>query len=127
MTPPSTLLDLSFLAALTDVHDEGHHDAVITYRELVAAYERGEVRLRARHDHLELICRTDPTMRRHLLAPVERISVARQYRRAAHRLDVPAALTLVVMHRERIRYLTRTPELCQSQPAEAVETDKVAG
>jgi predicted nucleic acid-binding protein len=127
MTPPSTLLDLSFLAALTDAHADHHDDAVATYRELVAAYERGEIRLRARHDHLELVCRTDPTLRKHLLAPVERISVARQYRRAARRLDTPDALTLVVMHRERIPHLTRTPELCQSQPAEAVETDKVPG
>lgn len=114
MTPPSTLLDLSFLQVLVDPRHASHEAALATYRELVDAYERHEMRLRARHDHLDAL---GGPVRQTVLAPVERISVAAQYRRAARRVRLPdeiaaritseaertdVAITLVVLRRERI-------------------------
>ena len=59
--------------------------------------------MRARADHLAAIDRTTVG---ELLAPVETIHVARQYRRQAHRLDggyePDVAVTMVVMRRESI-------------------------
>jgi predicted nucleic acid-binding protein len=105
MTPPTVLLDRSFLAALVDADHERATEAGQRYTELVARYCDHEIRLRARHDHLAEI---DPEVRRTLLAPVERISVARQFRRQAAQLELPfevdpdVAVTLVVMRRETI-------------------------
>jgi predicted nucleic acid-binding protein len=105
MTPPTVLLDRSFLAALVDPAHEHAAEATERYAELVGRYWDHEIRLRARHDHLGEV---SPELRRTLLAPVERISVARQFRRQAARLDLPfevdpdVAVTLVVMRRETI-------------------------
>jgi predicted nucleic acid-binding protein len=105
MTPPTVLLDRSFLAALVDESHERAAEAGQRYTDLVTRYRDHEIRLRARHDHLAEI---DPEVRRTLLAPVERISVARQFRRQADRLELPfevdpdVAVTLVVMRRETI-------------------------
>jgi hypothetical protein len=117
---PAVLLDATFLDALTlPEHPEHDRDDRVAeaYAQLLDAYEAHRLRLRARADHL---LRRD----RRLVAPVERISVADQYRRAAKRLmrtfdtsfspalrdsfggsfsvaeDV--AVSLVVMRRERI-------------------------
>ena len=104
MTPPSVLVDASFLAALTS-DDESTTVARGTYAGLVDAYERHEIRLRARADHL----RRHALHRRTLLAPIEAMPVARQHVRAGARLetslgiDADAAVTLVMMKRERIR------------------------
>lgn len=109
MTPPTVLLDLSFLAALVDPTHEHAADARERYPELVDHYRDHEIRLRARHDHLAEVCAAaGGDLRRTLLAPVERISVARQFRRQAARLELPfpvdpdVAITLVVMRRETI-------------------------
>ena len=105
MTPPTVLLDLSFLAALVDATHERSAEASERYAHLVDRYRDHEIRLRARHDHL---AEMDDEVRRTLLAPVERISVARQFRRQAARLELPfevdpdVAVTLVVMRRESI-------------------------
>lgn len=105
MTPPSVLVDRSFLDALVDAEHERRPDALNAYGALVDAYARHEIRLRARLDHLE----RHNAHRRTLFAPIEKLSVARQHLRAAARLEatlgVPAdvASTLVLMKRERIR------------------------
>jgi predicted nucleic acid-binding protein len=122
MTPPTVLLDRSFLAALVDPSHQRTGEAVQRYTDLVTRYRDHEIRLRARHDHLAEI---DPEVRRTLLAPVERISVARQFRRQADRLELPfevdpdVAVTLVVMRREtidRIATFDETFDLIWLQP-----------
>jgi predicted nucleic acid-binding protein len=103
MTPPTVLLDRSFLAALVDRAHEAHGSARACYERLVNGYERHEHRLRARHDHLTAV---DRSAHADLLAPLEAIHVAAQYRRQAARLgdelEPDLAVTLVVMRRERI-------------------------
>lgn len=108
MTPPTVLLDRSFLTALVDATHERAAEASERYAHLVTRYRDHEIRLRARHDHLDALDVLDAEVRRTLLAPVERISVARQFRRQAARLELPfevdpdVAVTLVVMRRESI-------------------------
>ena len=109
MTPHTVLLERTFLEALVDPGHAHHPTVVEQYVELVAGFERNEVRLRARHDHLAGI---DGDRRRTLLAPVASIHVARQFHRQARRLALPApvaelvdedlAVTFVVVRRERI-------------------------
>jgi predicted nucleic acid-binding protein len=99
------LLDASFIEALTDPANASGAVARETYAWLVGAYERHELRLRARADHLQPFA----AERRTLFAPVEVLSVARQYVRAAEAVQRSlgvggdAAITLVMMKRERIR------------------------
>jgi predicted nucleic acid-binding protein len=105
VTPPAVLVDGTFLDALTSDDDDSGAVARDVYSTLVDAYVRHELRLRARADHL----RPHADHRRTLLAPIESMSVARQYERAAARLETSigvasdAAITLVMMKRERIR------------------------
>jgi predicted nucleic acid-binding protein len=105
VTPPTVLVDASFLAALTEPDHEWRAVARDLYASLVDSYERHEIRIRARGDHLQPY----DSLRKTLLAPVERISVATQYRRAGAELErtlgvaPDAAITLVMMKRERIR------------------------
>jgi predicted nucleic acid-binding protein len=103
MTPPTVLLDRSFLEALTDPELDGHSYACSCYARLLDEYEANRIRVRARSDHLVDI---DRQQHRDLLAPIETIHVARQFRRQARRLgDVYSpdlAVTLVVMRRESI-------------------------
>ncbi|MBI5090789.1 MAG: hypothetical protein HZB15_18525 [Actinobacteria bacterium] len=103
MTPPTVLLDRSFLEALVGSAHERQAEARACYERLLNGYERHDHRLRARHDHLAAI---DRPAHRDLLAPVESIHVAGQYRRQAARLgdgyEPDIAVTLVVMRRERI-------------------------
>jgi len=115
MTPPTVLLDRSFLEVLVDRDHVQNPGTRQCYARLVDDYEAHQIRLRARADHL-----TDVDRQRHaaLLAPVEVIHVARQYRRQAVRLAVrlgddyepDLAVTLVVMRRESIeRIATHHP------------------
>ena len=108
MTPPTVLLDRSFLDALVD---PGHPDrpaAAAAYTELLDCYRRNELRLRARVDHLAAAHPNGNDGRDPLFAPVETIHVAGQHRRAAERLRLPvavdpdAAITLVLLRREHI-------------------------
>ncbi|MGD9995710.1 MAG: hypothetical protein AB7L17_07525 [Ilumatobacteraceae bacterium] len=103
MTPPTVLLDRSFLEALVAREHDAHPVVRQCYERLVNGYERHEHRLRARHDHLVAL---DRPAHADLLAPVEAIHVAGQFRRQASRLgdgyEPDVALTLVVMRRERI-------------------------
>lgn len=105
MTPPSVLLDATFLAAVVDPEHDAASEVAEAYLQLLDDYEAHRVRLRARRDHLTAVA---PELRRTLLSPVQGISVAHQYRRAAQRLVTPVEMTederitLVVMRRERI-------------------------
>lgn len=105
MTPPSVLLDATFLAAVVDPEHEAASAAAEAYLELLDDFVAHRVRLRARRDHLAAVA---PELRRTLLSPVQGISVAQQHRRAASRLATPVEMTdderitLVVMRRERI-------------------------
>ena len=103
MTPQSVLCDLGFLHALVHPDDDRHPSARGCYTRLLDQYEVNAVRLRARADHLADVKRGHHA---DLLAPVEPIHVARQYRRQAARLHQTyppdLALTLVVMRRESI-------------------------
>lgn len=107
LTPPTVLLDRSFLAALADpAHPHGER-AADTYRDLIERSRHNERRLRARADHLAAVA-PSREVRRALFAPVESIPVAGQHHRAARRLELPVAvdhdtaLTLVLLRRERI-------------------------
>jgi hypothetical protein len=107
MTPPTVLLDRSFLEVLVDRDHALHAETRACFERLVDEYQAHQIRLRARLDHL-----TDVDRKRHaeLFAPVEIIHVARQYRRQAVRLAVrlgddyepDLSVTLVVMRRESI-------------------------
>lgn len=107
MTPPTVLLDLGFLEALADPSHPDGERAAAAYRLLLERSRCNERRLRARADHLRVVA-SDRAVRQTLFAPVEAIAVAGQHRRAAHRLELDdaisddAALTLVVMRREKI-------------------------
>jgi hypothetical protein len=107
MTPPTVLLDRSFLEALADPAHQHAERAASAYRDLVERSRRNERRLRARADHLSEVAPAHE-VRTHLFAPIETIHVAAQHHRAARRLDLPVevdhdtALTLVVLRRERV-------------------------
>ncbi len=131
MTPPTVLLDQTFLAALVDPAHESAADVVAAYRELVEEYVANVVRLRARRDHLAAIA---PELRRTLLSPVQGISVAHQFRRAAQRLVLPVEMdedervTLVVMRRERIdRIATLCPAFAALEVQRYPATEPVLG
>jgi|GEM_PF-346007 len=98
---PSVLLRRDLLEAVSDGASPEHATAAARYLDLVERYERHEVRLRARADHLPAAAPEG------LFAPVEPVHVAAQHRRQAARLDPrldgDEALTLVVARRERIR------------------------
>ncbi len=108
LTPPTVLLDRSFLVALVDLGHPDRPAAAATYAELLDCYERNELRLRARVDHLADAQPNGSEGRAPLFAPIEAIDVAGQHRRAARRLRLPvavdpdAAVTLVLLRREHI-------------------------
>jgi predicted nucleic acid-binding protein len=103
MNPPSVLLDLSFLDAVSDVDDANHDDAVAIYRNLIDDFLAQRNLLVARADHLAAVNNTD------LFAPIDKLHVARQHRNAAKELmrgtpvDVDVAITLVLIHRCKVR------------------------
>lgn len=123
MTPPSMLLDLSYLMALVDAQAPGARQVRAHYFELVEHHAQRALRLRALGPHIDLV--SPPPSCRHLirscehcadarsaprytlLAPIETIHVSGQHRRAAARVhpDAPRHLAqaLVLAHRERIR------------------------
>jgi predicted nucleic acid-binding protein len=103
MTPPTVLLDRSFLDALVDPTAGDHIAARRCYARLLPQYVSNTIRLRARRDHLRVAAGPDQA---DLVAPIEPIHLVGQYRRQATRLGEPyspdLALTLVVMRRESI-------------------------
>jgi hypothetical protein len=123
VTPPSVLLDLSYLTALIDAQAPETREVRAHYFELVEQTTKRAVRLRALGSHIDLVsprpsCRhllrtcarcVDARLapRHTLFAPVERIHVAGQHRRAAAKAHSAApphlAQALVIAHREKIR------------------------
>lgn len=103
MNPPSTLLDLTFLAAVADTDDADHDEAVAFYRTMVDDFVAQRCLLVARADHLAAVGNPD------LFAPVDKLHVARQHRNAADEMvqrigvDFDVAITLVLVRRSKIR------------------------
>ena len=103
MNPPSVFLDDSFLAAVAHVDDDNHEAAVSKYRELIDDFVGQRCLLVARADQLAAVDN------RELFAPIDKLHVARQHRNAAAELvartavDLDHAITLVLLHRFRIR------------------------
>jgi predicted nucleic acid-binding protein len=103
VNPPSVLLDHSFLAAVVDPDDPNHDDAAATFAALIDDFLAQKCLLVARRDHLSQLGRND------LFAAVDKLHVARQHRNAAALVvdrtgvDLDEAITLVMIHRCRIR------------------------
>ena len=103
MNPPSVLLDHSFLVAVDDPDDVNHDEAVARYRQMVDDFVERRCLLVARADHLRAVGNAE------LFAPVDKLHVARQHRNAAAELvartglGLDEAITLVLLHRYRIR------------------------
>jgi hypothetical protein len=103
MNPPSTLLDLTFLNAIVDVENTNHEEAVGLYQTMIDDFVAERCLLFARNDHLAAIGKTD------LFAAVDKMYVARQHRNAAEELrrgtpvDTDLAITLVLIHRLKVR------------------------
>ena len=103
MNPPSVLLDHSFLAAVDHPGDANHDEAVARYRHMIDDFVEQRCLLVARADHLSAIGNAE------LFAPIDKLHVARQHRNAAAELvagtgvALDEAITLVLLHRYRIR------------------------
>lgn len=103
MNPPSVLLDHSFLAAVADLDEANHGEAVVIYRAVIDDFVKQRCLLVARADHLAAVADDD------LFAPIDKLHVARQHRNAAKELmrgtpvDVDVAITLVLVHRYKVR------------------------
>lgn len=108
MDPPQVLLEQSFLRAVAHLDMPEHERAVAIYLDLVDRYERNEVLLVAVSTHLDPY--RDIT---HIgvFAPVDRLWVGGQHRKAAQRLSADGgypldiALTMVMAERHRVRRL----------------------
>ncbi len=103
MNPPSVFLDYSFLAAVAHVDDDNHEEAITRYRQLIDDFVEQRCLLVARADQLVAVGNRD------LFAPIDKLHIARQHRNAAAELvartavDIDDAITLVLLHRYRIR------------------------
>jgi hypothetical protein len=104
MDPPKVLLERSFLHAVAHASNPHHDVAASEYLALVERYEAAEILLVAVHTHLGELVGLD---RKHVFAPVDRLWVGRQHRRAAARSrvadDTEFALTMVMAERHRVR------------------------
>jgi predicted nucleic acid-binding protein len=105
LDPPSVLLDSTFIAALTNLDEPYHAEAVATYAELLDRYELEQVVLMATSDSLEMI---HANVRTSLFAPVQELRLAEQYRNASLEVlgpgseDPDFATLLVALHREKV-------------------------
>lgn len=103
MNPPSILFDITFLSAVADTDHPNHDESVAFYRMLIDDFVDQRFLLVARADHLAAVANAN------LFAPIDKIHVARQHRNAAADLaarteiDLDLAITLVLLHRHRIR------------------------
>jgi predicted nucleic acid-binding protein len=120
MNPPSILLDHSFLAAVRDSGDPDHDDAVTIYRALIDDFVEQRCLLVARSDHLDAIAEPE------LFAAVDTLHVARQHRNAATDLvshtgvGLDEAITLVLIHRQRIRRVASFDERLAAYEIEVI-------
>ncbi len=102
MNPPSVLLDQGFLIAVADPGDANHDEAVAIYRALIDDFVAQRCLLVARTDHLTAVANAE------LFVAIDKLHVARQHLYAAanlrgEQLDPDLAITLVLIHRLRIR------------------------
>lgn len=103
---PQVLVEQSFLRALADPDHTDHARAAAEYLALVDQFERKELLLVAVSDHL---AEFRGWTHRGPLAPLDRLWVGLQHRRAARRLVAATglphdvALTLVMCERHRVR------------------------
>ena len=106
MTPPTLLLDRSYLVALVASDHPAHHTIRSHYLTVVDQYRLNRLRPMALTDDLACV---DGAARAGVLAPVETFHVAAQHRRAAAavtaHVDPAVALVLVIARREKIRRL----------------------
>ncbi len=104
MDPPKVLLERSFLQAVADSSNPNHDAAAVQYLDLVAQYQAEEILLVAVHTHLGELVGLD---RQHVFAPVDRLWVGFQHRRAAKQSrvadDPEFAITMVMAERHRVR------------------------
>ena len=123
MNPPSYLLDLSFLIALADGDDVKHDDAEAIFTALVDDFVQQRCLLVARADHLEAVDNPD------LFAAIDKLHVARQHRSAAADLvertgvGLDDAITMVLIHRYRIRKLASFDEALARYDIETITPD----
>ena len=105
LDPPTVLLDQTFIAALTNLDEPYHKEAVAEYSALLDRYEREEVLLVATSDALDMI---HVNVRKSLFAPVQELELAEQYRNASLEVIGPSAddpdfaTLLVALHREQV-------------------------
>ena len=103
MNPPSILLDHSFLVAVENPGDVNHDEAIARYRGMIDDFVEQRFLLVARADHLAVAGNAE------LFAPVDKLYFARQHLNAAADLvartgvTIDEAITLVLLHRYRIR------------------------
>ncbi len=106
LDPPTVLLDQTFIAALTNLDEPYHAEAVAEYSDLLDRYEREEVLLAATSDSLE---RVHANVRTSLFAPVQELRIAEQHRNASLDVVGPSAedpdfaTLLVALHREKVK------------------------
>ena len=123
MNPPSCLLDLSFLIALAANDDVNHDDADAIFTALVDDFVQQRCLLVARADHLEAVDNPD------LFAAIDKLHVARQHRSAAADLvertgvGLDDAITMVLIHRYRIRKLASFDEGLARYDIETITPD----
>jgi hypothetical protein len=126
MNPPSVLLDLSFLTAVADTDDANHDEAVIMYRTLIDDFLAQRHLLVARADHLSAVDKPD------LFAPIDKLHVARQHRNAADELmrgtpvEPDLAITLVLIHRMKVRRVATFDERLTRYDLDVVTTTPAA-
>lgn len=126
MSPPTVLLDLTFLDAVADPDDANHDDAVAIYRTLIDGFLGQCLLLTARADHLADVNNAD------LFATVDKLHVARQHRNAANDLmritpiDVDVALTLVLIHRYKVRRVATFDERLNHYDLDIIDSTSVS-
>jgi predicted nucleic acid-binding protein len=125
MNPPSVLLDLTFLIAVADTDDAHHDEAVAIYQSLIDDFLAQRHLLFARNDHLAAVGKTD------LFAAVDKMYVARQHRNAAEELrrstpvDPDLAITLVLIHRMKVRRVATFDDRLADYELDRVGLDRV--
>jgi predicted nucleic acid-binding protein len=120
MNPPSILLDHTFLVAVADASDDNHDEAIAIYHMLIDDFVEQRCLLVARADHLTAVANPD------LFASIDTLHVARQHRTAAADLvartgtGIDEAITLVLIHRNRIRRIASFDERLAAYDIEIV-------
>jgi predicted nucleic acid-binding protein len=123
MNPPSTLIDVTFLAAVADTDNANHDEAVTLYRTMVDDFVEQRCLLVARTDHLAAVTNPD------LFAPVDKLHVARQHRNAVDELvrntglDFDLAITLILVRRLKVQKVATFDERLTDYDIDIVTSD----